>query len=54
MTVSDITMIEPVPKMWRVLLFRISQAQERDRILRDWETNVFGYRLHEARRRQFR
>jgi hypothetical protein len=37
--------VEAVPSMWRVLLFRIAQAEKRARIVSDWETNVFGYRL---------
>jgi hypothetical protein len=31
--------------MWRVLIFRIAQAEQRERILSDWETNVFGLHL---------
>jgi hypothetical protein len=47
----ELTRIKPVPSMWRVLLFRIAQAEERERILRDWEENVWGYRLSEQRQR---
>lgn len=36
---------EPLPSIWRVLLFRIWQAEQRDRILSDWEDNVFGIHL---------
>jgi hypothetical protein len=48
---GDLLKVGPVPSMWRVLLFRIGQAETRDRILRDWEINVFGYRLTEQRQR---
>ena len=36
---------EPLPSMWKVILFRIWQAEQRDRILSDWEDNVFGIHL---------
>ena len=36
--------VEAVPSMWRVLLYRIAQAEKRALIMGDWETNVFGYR----------
>ena len=39
---SDILRPEPLPSLWKVLLFRIRQAEERARILSDWENNVFG------------
>jgi hypothetical protein len=39
------SLIEAVPSMWRVLLFRIAQAEKRAVIVSDWETNVFGDRL---------
>ena len=39
------SLIEAVPSMWRVLLFRIAQAEKRALIVSDWETNVFGHRL---------
>jgi hypothetical protein len=42
---------EAVPSIWRVLLFRIKQAEKRALILVDWETNVFGYRLRDHRSR---
>jgi hypothetical protein len=37
--------VEEVPSMWRVLLFRIEQAEKRALIVSDWEANVFGHRL---------
>ena len=40
---------DPVPSMWTVLLFRINQAERRERILGDWEANVFGPFRHEER-----
>lgn len=39
------SLVEAVPSMWRVLLFRIAQAEKRALIVSDWETNVFGHRL---------
>jgi len=49
---ADILRLEPLPSMWKVLLFRIWQAEQRDRILSDWQENVFGIHLsrHEKRR----
>ncbi len=45
----DVRMLDPVPSMWAVLLFRINQAEGRERILGDWEANVFGPLRHEER-----
>jgi hypothetical protein len=42
---SELVQVEPVPSMWNVLLFRIAQAEQRERILSDWEENVFGLHL---------
>ena len=42
MSEYDVRMLDPVPSMWAVLLFRINQAEGRERILGDWEANVFG------------
>jgi hypothetical protein len=39
---TNIFQPEPLPSMWKVILFRIWQAEQRDRILSDWEDNVFG------------
>ena len=39
---GDVRMPDPLPSMWAVILFRINQAEERARVLGDWETNVFG------------
>ncbi len=49
MVECDVRMLDPVPSMWGVILFRINQAEERERILGDWETNVFGPLRHEER-----
>jgi len=43
--------LEAVPPVWRVLLFRIEQAEKRALVLVDWETNVFGYRLRDHKPR---
>ena len=42
---SVLVRVKPVPSMWKVLLFRIAQAEQRERILSDWEDNVFGLHL---------
>jgi hypothetical protein len=42
---------EPLPSLWKVLLFRIRQAEERARILSDWENNVFGIHLNSHEKR---
>ncbi len=42
MVERDVRMLDPVPSMWAVILFRINQAERRERILGDWEANVFG------------
>jgi hypothetical protein len=42
---SELVEFEPVPSMWSVLVFRIAQAEQRERILADWEENVFGLHL---------
>jgi hypothetical protein len=39
---SELVRVKPVPSMWKVLLFRIAQAEQRERILSDLEENVFG------------
>ena len=41
---NELGRVNPVPSMWKVLLFRIAQAEQRERILADWE-NVFGLHL---------
>jgi hypothetical protein len=43
---SDVLRPQPLPSLWKVLLFRIRQAEERARILSDWEDNVFGIHLN--------
>ncbi len=43
---------EPLPSMWKVILFRIWQAEQRDRILSDWEDNVFGIHLTREEKRR--
>jgi hypothetical protein len=48
---SCLLRVEAVPSIWRVLLFRIEQAEKRALILVDWETNVFGHRLRDHRHR---
>ena len=42
---SELVRVKPIPSMWKVLLFRIARAELRDRILSDWEDNVFGIHL---------
>ena len=37
----EIMRVERVPFMWKVLVFRIAQAERRERILSDWGT-IFG------------
>ncbi len=49
MVECDVRMLDPVPSMWAVILFRINQAERRERILGDWEANVFGPLRHEER-----
>ena len=49
---SELVRVEPVPSMWKVLLFRIAQAEQRERILLDWETNVFGLHLRANEKRR--
>src|SRR5262245_6453401 len=51
MNVRERAQPEPLPPMWRVLLFRIWQSEQRDRILSDWQDNVFGFRLLPRERR---
>ena len=48
----DILRPEPVPSMMKLILFRIWQAEERDRILSDWEDNVFGIHLSREEKRR--
>jgi hypothetical protein len=31
--------------MWKVILYRIWETEQRDRILSDWEDNVLGLHL---------
>ena len=52
MIASELVRVEPVPSMWKVLLFRIAQAEQRERILSDWETNVFGLHLRANEKRR--
>ena len=47
----EIMRVERVPFMWKVLLFRIAQAEQRERILSDWEENVFGLHLRASEKR---
>jgi|GraSoiStandDraft_4_1057263.scaffolds.fasta_scaffold306526_4 hypothetical protein len=42
---NEVMRVERVPFMWKVLIFRIAQAERRERILSDWEENVFGFHL---------
>jgi hypothetical protein len=49
---TDILRPEPLPCLMKVILFRIWQAEQRDRILSDWEDNVFGVRLSRDEKRQ--
>jgi hypothetical protein len=49
---NDILRPEQLPSMWKVLLFRIWQAEQRDRILSDWEDNVFGIHLSQDEKRR--
>jgi hypothetical protein len=37
--------LEDVPSLWRILLFRIAQSERRERVWRDWEDQVFGFRV---------
>ena len=43
---------EPLPSLMKVLLFRIWQAEQRARILSDWEDNVFGIRFSREEKRR--
>ncbi len=52
MATNNVFSPEPIPWMWAVILFRIRQAEERDRILQDWEDVVFGPVLRQRRRRR--
>lgn len=52
MIASQILQPEPVPSIWKVLLFRIWQAEQRERILSDWEENVFGIHLSRREKRR--
>ena len=38
--------------MMKLILFRIWQAEQRDRILSDWEDNVFGIHLSSEEKRR--
>ena len=49
---TDILRPEPIPSMMKVILFRIWQAEQRYRILSDWEDNVFGIRLTREEKRR--
>jgi hypothetical protein len=49
MTFEDVRRLDRLPAMWAVLLYRINQSEERDRILRDWEDVVFGPVLRRER-----
>ena len=49
MTFEDVRRLDRLPSMWAVILYRINQAEERDRILRDWEDVVFGPVLRQER-----
>ena len=46
--------LKSVPALWRILLFRIAQSEQRDRIVRDWEEHVFGFRVARDRLRRRR
>ena len=48
---SEVMRVERVPWMWKVLLVRIAQAEQRERILSDWE-NVFGLHLTKDEKRR--
>ena len=45
----DVRRLDGLPAMWAVLLYRINQSEEWDRILRDWKDNVFGPVLRQER-----
>ena len=49
---NDILRPEPLPSMMTALLFRIWQAEQRYRILSDWEDNVFGIHLSKEEKRR--
>jgi hypothetical protein len=49
MTFEDVRRLDGLPAMWAVLLYRINQSEERDRVLRDWEDVVFGPGLRQER-----
>jgi hypothetical protein len=49
---TNILQPEQLPSMWKVILFRIWQAEQRDRILSDWEDNVFGVHLTKEEKRR--
>jgi hypothetical protein len=38
--------LDAVPSLWRILLFRIAQSERRERVWRDWEDHVFGFRVN--------
>ena len=48
---NDLVRVKAVPSMWKVLLFRITQAEQRARISSDWEENVFGFHLRATEKR---
>jgi hypothetical protein len=48
---NELMRVKPVPSMWTVLFFRIAQAEQRVRILSDWEENVFGLHLRATEKR---
>jgi hypothetical protein len=52
MTGSELLPDKSLPSMWNVLLFRIRQAEDRGRILSDWEDNVFGVHLSKEEKRR--
>jgi hypothetical protein len=49
MVENDVRLLDPVPTIWTVILFRMKQAEERERVLGDWEANVFGPLRHDER-----
>ena len=49
---TNILRPEPIPSLMKVLLFRIWQAEQRARILSDWEDNVFGIRFSREEKRR--
>jgi hypothetical protein len=40
---------DPLPLLWKLLLFRIARLEQRIRVRQDWEQQVFGFKLGRPR-----